>query len=337
MPPEEVDELRYDVTHRDILHAKEQLHHYLLIAVPWTILATLNAITTGTRTNRPFISYFLLPLLLGIIPAIQTAWTLRRIRTRDIAQESAFARIQELRYEEWLGRHRAPLTVSFIAALLFVGLAQIYLSTLHLFTNFLDQDEQRTWSAIEAAGLVKRAVWDGEIWRLFTSSMLHGSIWHFIFNVAALYVFGKVVEVLVGRVYLPIVFFFSALTGDLFSLLLVPATSVGSSGGIMGIIGFLALFGYYNRVNLPPDFLRSILGTIGYVALLGVVAFVLIDNAAHAGGTLCGVLLGYLLLPHHSSPLPLKSNRVLNALAVLCSLGMLASVLGSIVAMITWR
>ncbi|HET6263146.1 MAG TPA: hypothetical protein VFG99_13040, partial [Chloroflexia bacterium] len=79
------------------------------------------------------------------------------------------------------------------------------------------------------------------------------------------------------------------------------------------------------------------LGTVATVALFGLVAFVLIDNAAHAGGALCGALLGYLLLPHHPTTLPLKPNRQVNVLAVLCTLGITASVLGSIIVMFTWR
>jgi membrane associated rhomboid family serine protease len=336
-PPEEVRELLPDVRHRDLLYTKEQLRNYIFIAAIWTVFAGFNATSSGARSGTPFIAYFILPLVLGILPAMQFAWTLLRLRTREFTWEDALNAGQHLRYQEWLRRHRAPMTLTFIGALLLVGLVQIFTTIQHVLERIFVDRSQGTWSAIDAAGLVKSAVWEGEVWRLFTATVMHGSIWHVVFNLVALYAFGKVVEVLVGRAYLPIIFFFSAFAGSVFSLLLIPATSIGSSGGIMGIIGFLGVLGYYNRAVLPPGFLKSILGTVATVALFGLVAFVLIDNAAHAGGALCGALLGYLLLPHHTTTLPLKPNRLVNVLAVICALGIAASVLGSIIAMFTWR
>lgn len=337
VPPEEVPELLDDIKHRDVLYTKQQLRTYLITALIWTALAVVNASTAGARTNTPFISYLILPLVLGIIPAAQLAWALRRARIRPFTLRDALDAGQQIRYQDWLGRHRAPFTVSFIIAMLVVGLVQIYTSFQHLFDGIWRGGSGRTWSAIDAAGLVKSAVWDGEVWRLFTGSVLHGSIWHFLFNVLALYAFGKVVEVLVGRAYLVIVFFCSALVGSILSLLLVPATSVGSSGGIMGVVGFLAVLGYYNRSNLPPGFLKSILSTVTFVAVFGLIAFVLIDNAAHAGGALCGAALGYLLLPHRPTSLPLKSRPAISMLGWLCTAGLVASLLGSIIAMFTWH
>ena len=337
LPPEEVPELLGDVRERDLLYVRHQLRQYLLSSALWMALALFNMSTSGGRASVPLIAYFILPLALGIIPAAQYAWALRRMRTHEFTWEEALNAGQEVRYQDWLKRHRAPLTLALIAALLLVGLVQIYTSLQHMFRPILEFGVSRTWSAIDAAGLVKSAVWEGEVWRLFTGSVMHGGLWHFFFNAAALYAFGKVVEVLVGWVYLPIVFFFSALAGAVLSLLLVPATSVGSSGGIMGIIGFLAVLGYYNRASLPPGFLKSILSTLALIALFGLAAFVIIDNAAHAGGAICGALLGYLLLPHRSTTLPQKPGRIETALAVLCTLGILASVLGGIIAMFTWR
>ncbi|HEX8221852.1 MAG TPA: rhomboid family intramembrane serine protease [Chloroflexia bacterium] len=336
VPPEEVPELLHEVRHRDILVARKQLNSYLLTAVLWSGLAVLNFSSSSATTNTPFIAYFILPLVLGIIPAAQTAWELRRMRTREATWEDAVGAGQNVRYQDWLGRHRAPFSLTFVFALLLVGLVQIYTSIQHAFGGIFRTSPRGTWSAIDAAGLVKSAVWDGEVWRLLTGTVLHASIWHFFFNVLVLYAYGKVVEVLVGQAYLPIVFLFSALAGSVFSLLLLPATSVGSSGGIMGVIGFLGVLGYYNRPNVPPGFLRSILGIVALVGVFGILAFAFVDNAAHAGGLLCGALVGYILLPHRPTPLPVKSSRLVNGLGVLCTLCLLGGVLGSIVAMFTW-
>ncbi|HYP18830.1 MAG TPA: rhomboid family intramembrane serine protease [Chloroflexia bacterium] len=336
VPPEEVPELLHDVRHRDLLFTRKQLNSYLLTAVLWSALAVFNYSTSGARTDTPFIAYFILPLVLGIIPAAQTGWALWRMRTREATWEESVSAGQNIRYQDWLGRHRAPFSLTFIFALLLVGLVQIYTSMQHMFDGIFNDRPGGTWSAIDAAGLVKSAVWEGDVWRLLTGTVLHASIWHFFFNVLVLYAYGKVVEVLVGQAYLPIVFLFSALAGSVFSLLLLPATSVGSSGGIMGVIGFLGVLGYYNRPNVPPGFLRSILGVVALVGVFGLVAFAFVDNAAHAGGLLCGALVGYILLPHRPTPLPVKPNSLVNGLGVLCTLCLLGGVLGSIIAMFTW-
>src|SRR5688572_11834242 len=93
--------------------------------------------------------------------------------------------------------------------------------------------------SIQAAGLVKSAVRDGEVWRLFTCATLHANFLHIWMNGQALIGLGRMIESLTNRAYLAIVFLPSALCGSIFSLLLMPnSTSVGASGGLMGLVGF---------------------------------------------------------------------------------------------------
>jgi membrane associated rhomboid family serine protease len=88
------------------------------------------------------------------------------------------------------------------------------------------------------------------------------------------------------------VFLFSALCASAFSLYLTPTTSVGASGGIMGLIGFLAVIGLRRRHVVPRGFLRSIALSIAFTAATGLVAYHFIDNAAHLGGLVGGLMLG---------------------------------------------
>jgi membrane associated rhomboid family serine protease len=151
--------------------------------------------------------------------------------------------------------------------------------------------------SIQAAGLVKSAVWEGEIWRLFTCATLHVNFMHIWMNGQALIGLGRMIESLTHWAYLAIVFLPSALCGSIFSLLLMPnTTSVGASGGLMGLVGFLAVLGYRRKEILPSGFFKSILINICFIGVIGLVGFAVIDNAAHLGGLLAGVACGGILI-----------------------------------------
>lgn len=147
--------------------------------------------------------------------------------------------------------------------------------------------------SIQSAGLVKSAVWEGETWRLLTCATLHVNLLHILMNGQALLGLGRLTESLTDSAYLAIVFLPSALCGSVFSLLLSPqSTSVGASGGLMGLVGFLAVLGHRRKEILPPGFFKSILLNICFIGLIGLVGFAIIDNAAHLGGLLAGVACG---------------------------------------------
>jgi len=151
--------------------------------------------------------------------------------------------------------------------------------------------------SIQAAGLVKSAVWKGETWRLFTCATLHVNFLHIWMNGQALIGLGRMIESLTNRAYLAIVFLPSAVCGSIFSLLLMPnTTSVGASGGLMGLVGFLAVLGYRRKEILPSGFFKSLLIYIGLMGVIGLVGFAIIDNAAHLGGLVAGVVVGLVLI-----------------------------------------
>lgn len=151
--------------------------------------------------------------------------------------------------------------------------------------------------SVQAAGLVKSAVWEGETWRLFTCATLHLNFIHIWMNGQALLGLGRMIESLTNRAYLAIVFLPSALCGSIFSLLLMPnSTSVGASGGIMGLVGFLAVLGYRRKEILPSGFFKSILINICFIGVIGLVGFAIIDNAAHLGGLVAGAACGVIFI-----------------------------------------
>jgi membrane associated rhomboid family serine protease len=222
--------------------------------------------------------YLAVFLLFAIVPAAQDVWALSRLRRSFsyLAEQAA-----SLRYGVWLGGRRIVATYFVGAAVLAVWAAQLVVGIPE---------------SVAAAGLDKTLVrTDHQWWRLLTAELLHGHWFHVGLNLLSLLAVGRLVEVHGSPVYLPIVFVFSAVGASLASLWLQPGTtSVGASGAIMGLVGFLAVMGYRRRHALPRGFMKSISLSIALTAGAGLVAHHVVDNAAHFGGLLTGALLGLI-------------------------------------------
>jgi len=160
--------------------------------------------------------------------------------------------------------------------------------------------------SIDAAGFDKPDFLEkNEYWRILTGGALHGGILHLYFNGQALYGFGSLIESLSNRAHLATAFLLAVIGGGIVSLIFSPeGTSVGASGGIMGLVGYLAIYGYRRKRQLPPDFLKSMLVNIGFIAAFGVVAYQIVDNFAHLGGVLTGAIYGFVQIPKdiHKNP-----------------------------------
>lgn len=131
----------------------------------------------------------------------------------------------------------------------------------------------------------------GQYYRLITGIFLHGSIFHLLFNCYALYVIGSQIESYLGKIKYLIIYFFSGLCGSLLSITLGgSAASIGASGAIFGLMGSLCYFGYYYRVYfgnvLKSQLIPLIVLNLGLGFLMNGV-----DNAAHIGGLIGGVII----------------------------------------------
>ncbi len=187
-------------------------------------------------------------------------------------------------------------------------------------------------ASVEAAGLVKPAVRAGEWWRLLTATYLHGGLLHFWFNFGALRALAPLVEVYAPRTRLPLVYLAAGLAGNYLSLVLVPnGTSVGASGAILGLAGFLVALGVRQPDVLPPFLRRGLLSTLGLTAVLGIFGFALIDNSGHVGGTAMGALLGFATIPRPGRRLPPAVDRLLDALGWLAAAVLVAGALYTLV------
>lgn len=188
-------------------------------------------------------------------------------------------------------------------------------------TQMVVDAETRTASgemtaSIERAGLIKPLIFsNSEWWRLITGAMVHGSFIHIFFNGYALLGFGRLIEFVSNKAHLPIVMMLSIVGGSLASTYFMPDTaSVGASGGIMGLIGFLAVYGFRRRRQLMPGFLRAMLTNIAFIAAFGLIAFRIIDNFAHFGGLLIGTLYALAIVPKDLRMNPRDVPFVLTAL-----------------------
>ncbi len=149
----------------------------------------------------------------------------------------------------------------------------------------------------------------GQLWRLVTAPLLHGSVLHLLFNGWALLLAARLLETRIGWRWFAATFVASALGGSLASVLTNPANlvGVGASGGIVGLSAATAVVAFRFPIGAVRS--RMLLGSLGILvpsllpaALQVRIAGATVDVAAHAGGALGGGLTGAALLalwPHH--------------------------------------
>ena len=147
--------------------------------------------------------------------------------------------------------------------------------------------------------------------RLLTATFLHYGILHLGFNMWVLWDAGRLTERLFGHFNLAWIYIFSGLLASLSSLYWNQddVASIGASGAVFGIFG--ALIGYLlrQRQTIPQlllkQLMRSALIFTGITLFLGA-TIPAIDNAAHIGGLVSGLIMGLLLakpLTHKRPPL----------------------------------
>ncbi|MBV7534010.1 rhomboid family intramembrane serine protease [Chitinophaga sp. sic0106] len=138
---------------------------------------------------------------------------------------------------------------------------------------------------------------NGQWWRLLTSTFLHGGLVHMASNMFGLVFAGAFLEPLLGGKRLLIAYLVTGIVASAASIAWHPDTvSVGASGAIFGLFGMCVVFLAKARKNeYAKRQLYNILMLIGYNLLWGLSGG--IDNAAHIGGLLSGMLVGLLLHP----------------------------------------
>lgn len=297
VPVAQVEFLFYALKRRTKGTLKTILWASLLNVVLFGLVA---AISWG---QGQFVFFLLLVAVLGVAPIVQSVRALSALKSAQWSAAGGHVSVEN--YRAWVASRPIRFTWIILGSLIAVGV-------LELVSGLED--------SIRAAGLDKSAVRRGQWWRLFTGPLLHGGIIHLAFNGTALIGLGRVMEVLTSRFHLAVTFLLAALVGSLVTLLLLPhTTSVGASGGLLGLIGFLLVLGYRRKTHLPPGFGRSVMINVALIALMGALAYSIIDNAAHLGGFAAGVAIGCTLVKRDDPVLPLTygaSLRVAGTVAL---------------------
>jgi len=189
--------------------------------------------------------------------------------------------------------------------------------------------------SVDAAGMVRAYVLAGQPWRLLSGAFLHDGLLHFGMNTMALLALGRFLEAYSHRAYVPLVFLLTALAASTASLAFSPiGASVGASGGIMGMFGFLAFMARRRRDVMPPGFGKAILIDIGVIAAMGIFGRGYIDNWAHAGGFAAGALLGWLMIPRGGRTAYWEPSRPIRRLGDVALGILLLASLGTVVILV---
>jgi len=180
----------------------------------------------------------------------------------------------------------------------------------------------------------------GEWWRIVSAMFVHVGIIHLATNMWCLWNLGLLAEPLMGSAGVLAVYILTGAAGNLLSTLynwLYPLrdavggvgfpVGAGASGAVFGIAGALIILLKSHRLPVPPVELHKLRQSviyfaainllIGFTISLGVVSRhtgVSIDNSAHLGGVLCGLLFAVPMVPRIGAPRDLFHFRLRTAI-----------------------
>ena len=167
----------------------------------------------------------------------------------------------------------------------------------------------------------------GDWWRLLTAMFVHIGFLHLAANMWCLWNLGLLGEPLLGASGLFAAYLLTGFAGNLLSVALHPGVGsdagsaiigAGASGAIFGLAGVLIILLNSKYLPLPPADRKALRRNVIWFAVLNfVLAFganmghfsVRIDNSAHFGGFLAGLLLALPLVPRIGAPAALFRRR----------------------------
>lgn len=317
--PEELSSLRpvllkrrADWAYGDIADGKK-LSLIMGGALVWSIYSAYanNQGDLSAVGNTPSVAISAIMLLIfGLVPCYEGWKELRKSSSRsdDYWQKE----VDDARFDSWLGQQRSPFTFALLILMLITGVAQWCAS------------DGFDWSSesLSKIALLKETVPGGDVWwRYLTAPLAHGNLVHWVMNFAGLRYLAKRTESLARWPQMILVFIISAFVGGMTTVYLAPSVpSVGASGGILGLLGFLLVFETLHKKLVPKTARKRLLAGLVMAGVMGVLGFSFIDNAAHAGGAIAGMVYAAIVFPFSSSvvrPDILKRDLVAGAVALL--------------------
>lgn len=176
----------------------------------------------------------------------------------------------------------------------------IVINVLVFFLLSLRGDTESGYFMLQYGAMYEPLVTDGhEYYRLITSLFLHFGIQHLLNNMVMLGALGYQLENEIGRIKFLLIYFISGIGGNLCSLYWnvshgEQVISAGASGAIFGLMGALLYIVAVNRGRLGRLSGRGMLIMVALSLYFGLTSSG-VDNSAHIGGLICGILITVLL------------------------------------------
>jgi rhomboid protease GluP len=198
------------------------------------------------------------------------------------------------------------------------------------------------WGANNAGSVLINDQW----WRIITAMFVHVGIIHLATNMWCLWNLGLLAEPLMGSFGVAAVYVLTGAAGNLlsviwnarhlsvglfnqqmqhqpFNVLDYFAPGAGASGAVFGIAGALIILLKSPRLPVPPEELRKLRKSVIYFAVINlVIGFgisvnvvssrtgISIDNSAHLGGVLFGLLFAVPMVPRLGNPKSVFRTRL---------------------------
>lgn len=187
---------------------------------------------------------------------------------------------------------KRPLAIMNTAMVLANVLVFLYLESIGstLDSYFMYKHGAFFWPAI---------VEDGEIYRFITCMFMHFGFSHLFGNMLVLFFLGDNLERAVGRIKYLLIYFVTGLASSVVSCAYYLITdeivvSAGASGAIFGVIGALCRIVWVNKGKLEDlDSFRLTLFVV--FSLYSGFTSTGVDNAAHVGGFIAGLIMAGFL------------------------------------------
>lgn len=203
------------------------------------------------------------------------------------------------------------------------------------------------WGANNAGSVIILGEW----WRIVTAMFVHVGIIHLATNMWCLWNLGLLAEPLMGSFGVVAVYVLTGAAGNLLSVLWnafhpyadgfssnMPHQNfdplayfppgAGASGAVFGIAGALIVLLKSQRLPVPPLELKKLRKSVIYFAVINLViglsvdgfsarTGISIDNSAHLGGVLCGLLFAAPMVPRIGNPRPTFNTRLQVAIGMI--------------------
>jgi rhomboid protease GluP len=138
--------------------------------------------------------------------------------------------------------------------------------------------------------------YENEWYRLFTSMLLHGNVFHLLMNMYVLIYIGGFMERFIGSLRYLLLYLISGVVASVAVVYLgnLNVITVGASGSIFGIMGALFLMTFIQKDALPGPIIYQIrLLTIINLAFTAFIPGISIYG--HLGGLITGMIIFYVL------------------------------------------